>query len=134
MIGALRADDLEADGLDQFGRFHAPRTALHAGKTGQTGPNGLGSEQFVDPPLFHHGDELVRMIIHFLIGRACAGALAALHALARIHAADALDVFSHFFFFKAHASASFTPSASARSSVKYRTGTRSPTALTSRLY
>ena len=52
--------------------------------------------------------------IHLVVGRAGSGAFAALHALERIHTADFLNEF----YLIAHSASSFTPRASAKSSVK----------------
>ena len=119
MVHALLAFDCIAHGLDELCGLDVSGTALDAGKAAQAGVDALRGHQLVDAAVFDHRDELVRMVFHLVIGRTRAGAFAAAHTLARVDAGDALN-FVHQIFL--HSASSPTPSASAKSSVKYRTG------------
>src|SRR5699024_7268559 len=133
VVLSLLADDEQAHGLDQFGRFNAARAALEARHAGKAAVQGGRGHQLFDLAAIDHGDELMRMVLHLAVSRAGSRAFAALHALAGIDAAD----LQHGVFqirMSAHAWTSFTPRASARSSVKYLTGTAPSGALAVRLY
>ena len=114
VVHSLTADDRQPDGLDQIRRLHAARAAFHAGKAAQAGVDAAGAHQLVYAAGLDHGDELVGVVIHLVIGRAACGAFAAAHTLAGIDTGNAPDHIQHI----VHCAASFTPSASASSSVK----------------
>ena len=120
--GEIAADRLylENNGLaigDELAGLNVSRAALNAGKAGKALPKGLGIHKGLNVVIQHIGNELVRLNVHFVERRAGCGTFAALHALVGVDAADLADLLR--LFADAHFNASsFTPRASARSSVK----------------
>lgn len=113
---ALAHDELSCR-IDKLAGLNVSRAALNAGKAGKALPKGLGIHKGLNIVIQHIGNELVRLNVHFVERRAGCGTFAALHALIGVDAADLADLLR--LFADAHFNASsFTPRASARSSVK----------------
>ena len=113
---ALAHDKLSCR-IDELAGLNVSRAALNAGKAGKALPKGLGIHKGLNVVIQHIGNELVRLNVHFVERRAGCGTFAALHALVGVDAADLADLLR--LFADAHFNASsFTPRASARSSVK----------------
>ena len=91
VILSLLADHRYTDCFDEPGGLHAAGAALHAGKAGQAGPQGLRFHQLIDLAFSYHGDELMGMNVHLVESRAGTGALAAFHAFTGVDPADPAD-------------------------------------------
>jgi hypothetical protein len=116
VVCALTANRQKANGLYQLAGLYAAGATLYASHAGETLVDRIGSHQLVDLTLFYHVNKLVRMIFHLVVGGAGAGALTATHTLERVYSAHTEYLFFHLKL--GHTQSSFTPSASASSSVK----------------
>ena len=100
-------------GVNELAGLDVSGTSLYAGKTAQALPGGLGLGQGLHVIVDHISHKLVGFDVHFLKGGTGGGAFAALHALQGVDSADKPDLFDGI-----HGVSSFSPRASARSSVK----------------
>jgi hypothetical protein len=116
MISALTAGSNETNCLDNFCGFNATGATFHASKASKAFINGRRIDELFDLTLLYHIYKLMRMIFHLFVRRTSAGAFAASHTLENVNTAGAKDLF---FVVIVHLLPPyFTPSASARSSVK----------------
>jgi hypothetical protein len=127
MILTFLPDNRKTYSLHDLGRLYSSWASFDTGEAGKTFVKRIGLHKRFDISGFNHIYELVGMKFHLIIGGAGARTFAAAHTFAHVNAADAKDFFSfiHVFSFlsqdmeiSVNADHSFTPSASASSSVK----------------
>jgi hypothetical protein len=111
-IGTLTDHQLPGS-INELAGLHIPGATLHACKAAKALIKGRGFSQCLNIATLDIRHKLMRLDVHFIERGAGRTALAALHALQRINTADFFDSLNC-----AHTLPSFTPSASASSSVK----------------